>query len=150
MTTTFPEITPATTAAVDAAITSRRSLRAFLPTPVPRETVQAILQVASRAPSGTNTQPWQVHVLTGASLARLSNAICAAYDDPAVREAFPMADLIRESIDGAAPRPLTPYYGDVSSSIQRTWHPSTSVQAPQTPEETDSYMADVLSGKRLL
>ncbi len=85
MTTTFPEITPATTAAVDTAITSRRSLRAFLPTPVPRETVQAILQVASRAPSGTNTQPWQVHVLTGASLARLSNAIRAAYDDPAVR-----------------------------------------------------------------
>lgn len=74
----------------------------------------------------------------------------AAYDDPAVREAFPMADLIRESIDGAAPRPLTPYYGDVSSSIQRTWHPASGVRAPQTPEETDSYMADVLSGKRLL
>ncbi|WP_245610074.1 nitroreductase [Thiomonas bhubaneswarensis] len=67
---------------VDAAITSRRSVRRFLPTPVSRETVEAILQVASRAPSGTNTQPWQVHVLTGEAKARLSACILAAYDDP--------------------------------------------------------------------
>jgi nitroreductase len=70
-------------AAVDAAIASRRSIRAFLPTPVPRETIEQILAVASRAPSGTNTQPWKVHVLTGEPLARLSRAICEAYDDPA-------------------------------------------------------------------
>jgi nitroreductase len=74
-----------TTAAVDAAITSRRSVRAFLPTPVPRETIEAILQVAARAPSGTNTQPWKVHVLTGAARERLSRDILAAYDDPAER-----------------------------------------------------------------
>lgn len=78
-------ITPESTAAVDAAITSRRSLRAFLATPVARETLQAILAVASRAPSGTNTQPWQVHVLTGAAKAALSAEIRAAYDDPAQR-----------------------------------------------------------------
>lgn len=70
-------------AAVDAAITSRRSIRRFLPTPVPRQTVEDILRVASRAPSGTNTQPWQVHVLTGAAKARLSARLVAAYDDPA-------------------------------------------------------------------
>ncbi len=70
-------------AAVDAAITSRRSIRRFLPTPVPRQTIEAILQVAARAPSGTNTQPWQVHVLSGAAKARLSARILAAYDDPA-------------------------------------------------------------------
>ena len=79
------EITPDSTAAVDAAITSRRSIRAFLPTPVAREVVEQILAVASRAPSGTNTQPWQVHVLTGASLAELSRRIRAAFDDPAER-----------------------------------------------------------------
>lgn len=73
---------PETQSAVDGAITSRRSIRRFLPTPVPRETIEAILQVAARAPSGTNTQPWQVHVLTGAALARLSARILAAYDDP--------------------------------------------------------------------
>jgi nitroreductase len=69
--------------AVDAAITSRRSIRAFLPTPVAREDVEAILEVAARAPSGTNTQPWKVHVLTGAAKARLSDRILAAYMDPA-------------------------------------------------------------------
>ena len=78
-------ITPETTAAVDAAITSRRSMRAFLPTPVSRETLAQILAVSARAPSGTNTQPWQVHVLTGAPLAELSRRVRAAFDDPAER-----------------------------------------------------------------
>jgi nitroreductase len=73
------------TAAVDAAITSRRSIRAFLPTPVPRATLEAMLAVAARAPSGTNTQPWRVHVLTGHSKAELSRRIRAAYDDPQER-----------------------------------------------------------------
>jgi nitroreductase len=71
--------------AVDAAITSRRSIRAYLPTPVPRETVAEILRVATRAPSGTNTQPWKVVVLTGAAKAALSARIRTAYDDPAER-----------------------------------------------------------------
>jgi nitroreductase len=71
-------------AAVDFALTSRRSLRAFLPTPVPRETIESILAVASRAPSGTNTQPWKVHVLTGGAKDRLTAAILAAHGDPAV------------------------------------------------------------------
>lgn len=69
--------------AVEAAITSRRSIRAFLPTPVPRPVVERILEVASRAPSGTNTQPWNVYVLTGDAKQELSRRIVAAYDDPA-------------------------------------------------------------------
>lgn len=68
--------------AVDAAITSRRSMRAFLPTPVAREDIEAILNVAARAPSGTNTQPWRVYVLTGERKEQLSEAILAAYLDP--------------------------------------------------------------------
>lgn len=68
--------------AVDAAITSRRSIRAFLPTPVARADIEAILQVAARAPSGTNTQPWRVYVLTGDAKEQLSQAILAAYADP--------------------------------------------------------------------
>ncbi|HZO68931.1 MAG TPA: extracellular solute-binding protein [Kribbellaceae bacterium] len=74
----------------------------------------------------------------------------AAYDDPEVRAAYPMADLIRDSIDSAGPRPVTPYYGDVSTSVQRTWHPASGVNSPDTPENTDSYMSEVLSGDRLL
>ncbi|HWI11887.1 MAG TPA: nitroreductase [Burkholderiaceae bacterium] len=73
------------TEAVDTAIRTRRSLRAFLPTPVPRETIAAILAVAARAPSGTNTQPWKVYVLTGKAKTELSRKIAAVYDDPAER-----------------------------------------------------------------
>jgi len=72
-------------AAVDGAITSRRSVRGFLPTPVSEATVREILEVAARAPSGTNTQPWKVDVLMGAARQRLSDDILAAYNDPAER-----------------------------------------------------------------
>ena len=72
----------AQTEAVDAAIASRHSMRAFLPTPVPQDLVEEILRVASRAPSGTNTQPWQVHVLTGAARQRLTDRILAIYGNP--------------------------------------------------------------------
>ena len=67
---------------VDEAITSRRSLRAFLPTDVPRSEVETILQVASRAPSGTNMQPWKAYVATGKTLENLSSAVLAAHNDP--------------------------------------------------------------------
>ena len=73
---------PEAIATVDAALTSRHSRRAFLPTPVPRQTIEDILAVASRAPSGTNTQPWKVYVLTGAAKAALSRKILDVYDDP--------------------------------------------------------------------
>jgi nitroreductase len=69
-------------AAAEAAVATRRSVRAFLPTPVPRATVERILALASRAPSGTNTQPWRVYVLTGEPLRSLSRRLVAAYDDP--------------------------------------------------------------------
>jgi len=69
---------------VDAAITSRRSVRAFLPTTVPNEVVQKILSTAARAPSGTNIQPWRVYVLTGSRLKQLSGAILSAYNDPEI------------------------------------------------------------------
>ncbi len=67
----------------DEAIRTRQSIRAFLPDrPVPRATVEEILRVAARAPSGTNIQPWKVHVLAGAKKAELTRRILAAFDDP--------------------------------------------------------------------
>lgn len=69
---------------VDAAIVSRKSIRAFKPDPVPREIIEDILRVASHAPSGTNIQPWKVTVLTGAALQELSNRILAIHNDPAL------------------------------------------------------------------
>ena len=70
-------------AAVDWAVVSRRSIRAFLPTEVSREQVHGILEVARHAASGMNTQPWRVHVLTGAAKDKLCAAIAALDDDPA-------------------------------------------------------------------
>jgi len=61
---------------------TRRSIRAFLPTPVHREDIDAILAVASTAASGVNTQPWRVHVVTGEAKQRLSAAIARIDDDP--------------------------------------------------------------------
>ncbi len=68
-------------ASVDAAIENRFSARAFLPTPVPRETLEDILRVARRAPSGTNAQPWKVYVLQGAKKDELVQKVCAAHDE---------------------------------------------------------------------
>jgi len=79
-------VAPATLLDVEEAITSRHSIRAFLPKPVPRELLERVLAVASRAPSGTNTQPWKVYVLTGAAKEALSQRVRDIYDDPEERE----------------------------------------------------------------
>lgn len=60
--------------AIDA-IVGRRSVRQFLDTPVSENVIMEILDIASRAPSGTNVQPWTVHVVSGAARERLSNAV---------------------------------------------------------------------------
>ena len=62
------------------AILTRRSVRAFLPTPVPRATVEELLTLASRAPSGSNIQPWKVRVIAGDRKEHLSRAILEALD----------------------------------------------------------------------
>ena len=66
--------------AVERAIVTRRSVRAFRPDPVPRPLIERLLEVASRAPSMTNTQPWRIRVLSGAALSRLTQALEAAHD----------------------------------------------------------------------
>ena len=63
------------------AVVTRRSLRAFLPKPVSTDLVQQILTTASRAPSGTNMQPWNVHLLTGNSLRKVSDAVLEDFDN---------------------------------------------------------------------
>ena len=63
---------------VDDAICSRHSVRAFLDTPIETQVIKDILAVASRAPSGTNTQPWKVYVVTGQKRAELISRVCSA------------------------------------------------------------------------
>ncbi len=75
-----PDDIKAPAASAEEAITSRRSIRRFLPDPVTRETVEHLLAIASRAPSGTNIQPWKVYVVAGETKAALSAAILEAYD----------------------------------------------------------------------
>lgn len=73
--------TAAERAAIERAMLERRSVRAFLRTPVPRETVERILEVAARAPSGTNMQPWRAYVLGGAIKDRLAQAVVEAFEN---------------------------------------------------------------------
>jgi nitroreductase len=73
---------------VDEAITSRHSMRAFLPTPIAREDIERMLEVAARAPSGSNTQPWKAYVLTGKIKTRLSDEIMKVYHDKSKFEAL--------------------------------------------------------------
>jgi len=93
---------------VDAAIQSRFSCRAFLrDRAVPRADVEHILEVASRAPSGTNTQPWKVYVLQGAARDALVGKVCAAHDavyaDPALAQEY------REEYDYYPTKWVSPY-----------------------------------------
>lgn len=94
-------------AAVDHAITSRMSARAFTQQPVPRELITEILQVASRAPSGTNTQPWQVYVLQGESRDSLVSKVCAAHE--AIRANPELAQRYQEQYDYYPKQWISPF-----------------------------------------
>jgi nitroreductase len=75
-------------AAIEWAMLGRRSVRGFHPTPIDRKIIERILEIASRAPSGSNMQPWKVHVLTGRALDRLKAEMIAFHETgaPATRE----------------------------------------------------------------
>jgi len=64
----------------DEALRTRRSVRAFLPTPVPRTEVEELLALASRSPSGSNIQPWKLRVFSGSLRRRITHEILAAID----------------------------------------------------------------------
>jgi nitroreductase len=82
---------------VEGAIATRMSIRAYLERPVERHKIEHLLQLASRAPSGTNTQPWRVYVLQGASRQALVDQVCAAHD--AIREQPELAQQYKEEYD---------------------------------------------------
>ena len=73
------------------------------------------------------------------------------YDYPKLKETFPedLLQLFQESVDAAAPRTVTPYWSDVSGSIQNIWHPPRSVDT-DTPEQSKVFIEDVLKGDDLL
>ena len=93
--------------AVDDAINSRQSVREFLPKPVPRKVISHLLEVACRAPSGTNTQPWKTYVLQGASRDALVTSVCAAHD--ALRANPALVAEYREEYDYYPEKWVSPY-----------------------------------------
>jgi multiple sugar transport system substrate-binding protein len=74
----------------------------------------------------------------------------SVYDDEEVLEAFPMAPVIRESLELAAPRPQTPYYNEISVGIQRSYHPPASVDPERTGERANALITAVLEKEDLL
>jgi nitroreductase len=92
---------------VDAAIDSRQSMREFLPDAVPKASIEHLLELASRAPSGTNTQPWKVYVLQGASKNALVDKVCAAHD--ALRADPSLASQYQEDYDYYPEKWVSPY-----------------------------------------
>lgn len=93
--------------AVDQAITSRMSARAFTAQPVPREVLTQLLELAARAPSGTNTQPWKVYVLQGQSRDSLVEKVCAAHDE--IRANPELAADYREPYDYYPEKWVSPF-----------------------------------------
>ena len=67
---------------VDKVMRERKSVRAFLSTPIPNEEIRALLQVAARAPSGSNIQPWHVYVISGEKQIALGAEMLEVFLDP--------------------------------------------------------------------
>ncbi|MFJ3950811.1 nitroreductase [Streptomyces libani] len=70
-------------------IRGRRATRAFRPDPVPEETLRAVFALAGAAPSSSNTQPWQVEVVSGSLRDRLADALQAAHAEQRTTVDFP-------------------------------------------------------------
>jgi nitroreductase len=92
---------------VDDAINSRQSVRQFLPKPVPKEAIEHLLSLASRAPSGTNTQPWKTYVLQGSSLSSLVDKVCEVHTSFATNPA--LAADYKEEYDYYPEQWVSPY-----------------------------------------
>jgi multiple sugar transport system substrate-binding protein len=76
----------------------------------------------------------------------------AAYDKVVASGDYPadLVELFRTSVDEGGPRPKSAFYAMISGAIQAKWHSPTSVDPADTPEESATYLKDVLEGKSLL
>ncbi len=92
---------------VDEAITSRISVRAFTQQPVSKSELEEILRIASRAPSGTNCQPWRVYVLQGQSRQALVDKVCQVHD--AIQTSPELATQYQEAYDYYPQKWVSPY-----------------------------------------
>jgi nitroreductase len=96
-----------TSVTIQQAMDSRMSARAFKQQAVSKDIISDILHMASRAPSGTNTQPWKVYVLQGESRNSLVTKVCAAHDE--IRAHPEKAADYREAYDYYPEKWVSPY-----------------------------------------
>jgi nitroreductase len=114
------------------AVATRRSVRAFLDTPVPFATIERVLDQARMAPSGCNFQPWEATVLTGAPLAALQQRLIASQpDDP-------------QEYDFSAPGQLPKYQSRLQSTGARMYE-SMNIARDQTDMREAFARANMLS-----
>ena len=71
----------------------------------------------------------------------------SVYDDPKIQKNYPFADELRESIDNAGPRPVTPAYSDISLAIQKTYHPPDAVEPDTVVEQLRDRIEKAVDGK---
>ena len=74
----------------------------------------------------------------------------AVYDDPALAEDYPFADVLKESIDAAAPRPVSPAYNDISRAIYTTIHPLESIDVQGDAEALADKIEKAINSEGLL
>lgn len=74
---------------VSDAVRRRTSVRAFLDTPIDDDTVAELLELAARAPSGGNVQPWRAYVITAATMPRFVDFIAAREMEPPAYDIYP-------------------------------------------------------------
>ncbi len=78
-------------------------------------------------------------------------ASAEGYAYPALADIYPedLLKLFQDSVNAAAPRSVTPYWSDISSALQSTWHPPSSVDS-ETPAKSKSFIEQVIDGGKLL
>lgn len=76
----------------------------------------------------------------------------SAYDSTELQEAYDptLLELYQTSIEEGGPRPKSAFYSQISSAVQSVWHSPTSVDPATTPQESATFLRDVLDGRRLL
>lgn len=72
------------------------------------------------------------------------------FDEPEIQEQYPMADLFRESLEAAVPRPQSQFYSDISTGLQRSFSPPNEVDPDSTPKQAQEFLLAVIRGERLL
>ena len=90
------------------------------------------------------------HQILAAVEGGLPPTIAGLYDEPALMETYPFAALLRETLEDAAPRPVSPAYNDISLAIQRVLHPPDSIRPEEDIEVLEERVSQALDSRGLL